>query len=76
MNFPEWMSQGECIGADPDLFFPSSGESTTEAKRICSCCTVRKACLQYAMVERIDHGIWGMTSERERRNLRRKRRAA
>jgi WhiB family redox-sensing transcriptional regulator len=39
------------------------------AKRICSDCPVQVRCLEYALENRIDHGVWGGTSERQRRRI-------
>jgi WhiB family redox-sensing transcriptional regulator len=44
------------------------------AKRVCKTCEVRSLCLEYALHNRIDHGVWGGTSERERRRILRRRR--
>jgi WhiB family redox-sensing transcriptional regulator len=44
------------------------------ARRICAECPVQAPCLEYALVERIDHGVWGGASERERRRILRQRR--
>lgn len=76
MKFPEWMDRAACRYANPELFFPSCGENIGEAKRICATCPVRKQCLDHALRERIEHGVWGGLSERSRRELRRKRRVA
>lgn len=62
-----------CAGLDPNLMFPERGESTAEAKAVCAGCLVRAECLEFALVEVIKHGLWGGTSERERRRLRRER---
>jgi hypothetical protein len=59
-----------------DMFFPDRGASTTEVKAICAECPAQEACLDQAMRNREHHGIWGSTSERERRRLRRNRGAA
>jgi WhiB family redox-sensing transcriptional regulator len=66
-----WASEAKCLNADPDVFFPEKGGSTREAKRICSECTVRDECLEYALEEDERFGIWGGMSERERRKLKR-----
>jgi WhiB family redox-sensing transcriptional regulator len=52
---------------DPALFFPSDGVGVQIAQRICAECLVRVTCLDYALDNRIDNGVWGGTSERERR---------
>jgi WhiB family transcriptional regulator, redox-sensing transcriptional regulator len=72
----EWMSEGRCRDIPPALFFPSDGQGVQEAQRICADCPVAEACLEYALVNRIDHGVWGGRSERERRRILRRRRTA
>lgn len=67
----EWQEQALCAQVDPDAFFPEKGGSTREAKRICRGCTVRDACLEFALEHDERFGIWGGLSERERRRLRR-----
>lgn len=68
-----WQDHANCAGVDPDLFFPDRGASTREAKEVCQGCVVRDACLEYALAAGEKWGIWGGTSERERRHLRRQR---
>jgi WhiB family redox-sensing transcriptional regulator len=68
---PEWQAFANCLGCDPELFFPARGESTKEAKAVCAGCEVRLECLAGHLYEK--HGIWGGMSERERRVLRRQR---
>jgi WhiB family transcriptional regulator, redox-sensing transcriptional regulator len=70
----EWMAQGKCNDVPPSTFFPSDGVGVDAARRICEECPVRAPCLEYALVNRIDHGVWGGTSERERRRILRQRR--
>lgn len=68
-----WEIQANCLGVDPDLFFPGRGANTREAKAVCRACVVREDCLEYALVNGEKFGIWGGLSERERRRLRRQR---
>ena len=68
-----WQQYANCLGVDPDLFFPERGVSTREAKEVCRGCVVREACLEYAIVHAEKFGIWGGLSERERRRIRRER---
>lgn len=61
-----------CQSADPDIFFPVSdaGPGQAEiarAKGVCSRCPVRARCLEYALSTRQAHGVWGGTTEGERR---------
>jgi WhiB family redox-sensing transcriptional regulator len=64
-----WMAQGLCAEKPPSLFFPSDGVGVDVARKICAECPVKVTCLEYALDNRIDHGVWGGTSERERRRL-------
>ena len=71
-----WMLRGSCRGADTRAFFPSNGLGVEAAQRICHECAVRSECLEYALVNRIEQGVWGGASERERRRILRQRRRA
>lgn len=68
-----WQDFANCLGVDPDLFFPERGASTREAKEVCKGCVVREDCLEYALANGEKFGIWGGLSERERRRIRRQR---
>ena len=68
MELP-WMELGNCQEHPPDVFFPSDGVGVIRAQRICETCPVKARCLEYALEERIDHGVWGGASERERRRI-------
>jgi WhiB family redox-sensing transcriptional regulator len=72
----EWMAEGLCRDEPPGTFFPSDGVGVEIARRICADCPVKTACLEYALRHRIDHGVWGGASERERRRILRQRRLA
>lgn len=63
----DWWNQAACKGADPALFFLDIGGSATEAQKLCSRCLVRGACLDYAVINNIRHGIWGGIPEGARR---------
>jgi WhiB family redox-sensing transcriptional regulator len=69
-----WMIHGLCRGASPTDFFPSDGLGVEAAQRVCITCPVRAECLEYALEHRIEHGVWGGASERERRRILRRRR--
>ncbi len=68
-----WQSRANCMGVDPELFFPERGSSTREAKEVCRGCVVREDCLEFAIANGEKFGIWGGMSERERRRVRRAR---
>ncbi len=69
------MSAGNCSNHPPEVFFPSDGVGVEVAKKICSTCPVAERCREYALTNRIDHGVWGGTSERQRRRILKARRA-
>lgn len=71
-----WQNLGNCMGVDPDLFFPERGASAKEAKAVCNSCVVREDCLEYALSNGEKFGIWGGMSERERGRFRKQRTAA
>lgn len=65
-----WQDYANCLGCDPELFFPERGATTREAKAVCAGCAVREDCLEYAVAKGEKFGIWGGKSERERRRIR------
>jgi WhiB family redox-sensing transcriptional regulator len=69
-----WMADGNCRSYAPAVFFPSDGVGVDRARKICRTCPVSEPCLEYALEHRIDHGVWGGTSERERRRILKRRR--
>jgi hypothetical protein len=64
----EWQEDGLCRQVDPDGLFVK-GAAQTEAKKICSGCPVISECLDYALDNDIQHGVWGGMTEYERRKL-------
>ena len=71
-----WMHRGNCQDHPPSTFFPSDGVGVDVARKICIGCPVQEPCLEYALANHIDHGVWGGTSERERRRIAKRRRLA
>ena len=55
---------------DPEIFFPESGQSGAAAKRICRTCPVVDECFEWAVANDVRYGVWGGTSESERRRMR------
>lgn len=70
----DWMANGKCREVPPATFFPSDGVGVEVARRICATCAMQAPCLEYALRNKIDHGVWGGASERERRRIARRRR--
>ncbi|WP_217209779.1 WhiB family transcriptional regulator [Streptomyces sp. AC550_RSS872] len=71
----DWRDDAACRHEDPDLFYPigTSGPTvlqTEQAKAVCRRCSVREQCLRWALDTDQFIGIWGGTSETERRALR------
>ena len=54
-----WMARGACRNYEPSVFFPSDGVGVDRARKICATCNVTEDCLEYALLNRIDHGVWG-----------------
>lgn len=69
MDWPEFAA---CRDHDTELFFPlaEDGAEATAALFVCGTCPVRSQCLSYAL-EAGEVGIWGGTTETDRRALRR-----
>ena len=67
----EWMMRASCRGMGDDLFPEASGQQS--ARGICKKCPVRRECLAVALDDRIEWGVWGGMTERERRALLRER---
>ncbi|MFD6356682.1 WhiB family transcriptional regulator [Nocardia tengchongensis] len=67
-----WRDFGLCAQTAPDAFYPDKGESTEPAKQICQRCAVTRECLNYALDNEEQFGVWGGTSPRERRMMRRR----
>lgn len=63
------MKRALCAGEAPDVFFPSDGVGVLRAQKICAKCPVVEDCLEYALANHISHGVWGGSSERQRRRL-------
>ena len=71
----DWRRLAACRNTEPDLFFPvgTTGPAVDQiksAKRVCESCPAMSACLEFALATNQESGIWGGTSEEERRRLR------
>ncbi len=71
----DWRVRASCRDTDPDLFFPvgttgSALDQIDAAKAVCGQCEARDDCLEFALATNQESGVWGATSEEERRKLR------
>jgi len=68
MTLPNW-ERANCLGTDPEAFFPPSGITTDlqAAKRVCAACPIMDECAEWAIRHESD-GLWGglMPTERQR----------
>ena len=72
----EWRAEAACRDVHANLFFPAGRtgnalKAIDAAKTICQQCGVSEACLGFALATNQDAGVWGGTTEDERRALRR-----
>ena len=65
----EWMDDALCRQVDLELFFPDGGGSSATARKICNRCEVTTQCLDFALGFPSMIGIWGGTTEKQRRKL-------
>ena len=78
VSIESWRGSAACRSVEPDLFFPIGTTGTAlhhiaAAKAVCATCPVTSECLDFALETNQDSGVWGGTSEEERRQLRRAR---
>jgi WhiB family redox-sensing transcriptional regulator len=65
----DWENLASCRNADSEIFFAPGGIQEHRAKAVCRSCPVRWECLAYALRNRVEHGVWGGLTDRERRRL-------
>ena len=78
---PTWRADAACQGASAGHFYPPGTTETRDqrqdrenaARALCSQCSVREPCLEYALFVQEPYGIWGGLNELERRRLLRRR---
>jgi WhiB family transcriptional regulator, redox-sensing transcriptional regulator len=64
----EWVSNARCRGIDPDELFVR-GSAQRRATLICQHCPVIFECAAEALDNRVEFGVWGGMTERQRRSL-------
>lgn len=73
----DWRHRAACLEEDPELFFPigNTGPALSQiedAKEVCRRCDVVDLCLEWALGNGQDAGVWGGLSEDERRAMKRR----
>lgn len=68
----QWADSALCRQNRPDDLFVK-GAAQNRAKQICGQCPVRTECLSEALDNKVEWGVWGGMTERERRALLRRR---
>lgn len=66
----EWQDDALCAETDPDAFFVEKGGNPRPAINLCGSCDVAAQCLAYALQNPEIAGIWGGTTQRTRRKMR------
>ena len=64
-----WQELSACYGLDPEVFFPTTEEEAGLALSYCALCQVREVCLAWAVRNGERYGVWGGTTEQQRRRL-------
>lgn len=64
-----WRDEAACKTKPTEIFYPERGEPAQAAKVVCWSCPVRLECLSYGLANHDEHGVWGGTTEKERRPL-------
>lgn len=67
----EWVTQAHCRGGDPDALFVRGAEQR-KAVSICRGCPVLTECRADALDNKVEFGVWGGLTERQRRAVLRK----
>ena len=62
----DWEERAQCVGKDPEIFFPYKRADEAFPKSICARCEVREECLDYAIAYDEPKGIWGGMNRAER----------
>jgi WhiB family redox-sensing transcriptional regulator len=58
------MADAACKGLPTAIFFSADSAGAAAAGRVCEGCAVRDLCLEYALANHFDHGVWGGSAPR------------
>ena len=64
-----WQERAACYGLDPEVFFPTTEEEAGLALSHCRICRVKEMCLAWAVQNGERYGVWGGTTEQQRRRM-------
>lgn len=67
-----WQDQAACRDMDSDLFFPEMRGKFApgrQARNVCGVCEVARECLEFAVTNRMQFGIWGGMGRRDRERI-------
>lgn len=71
LNRPVWHRRAACRGMGTDLFFPERGSTgSAKALAVCERCPVRSPGREVAIEDPRTPGVWGGTTGRARRQMR------
>lgn len=65
----DWQTHAACRDANIEKFYSGEPDDTREAVRVCRSCPVRRPCFEAALDRGEIFGVWGGTTERERRRM-------
>lgn len=68
---PQGDPRAACASSPAGMFYPTDTAGWRAAKRVCDRCEIEAECLAWALANNEQFGVWGGTSERTRRALRR-----
>lgn len=71
-----FLDRAACRGLPPEMFFHSSRIVNRAAKAVCAGCPVRDECLEWALANNEEHGVFGGQGPKERKRILRERRNA
>lgn len=64
---PDWMTRARCASADdPDVFFPTTSQSSEPARARCQSCEVLTQCRAWGIEHHHEDGVWGGLTHSER----------
>lgn len=72
LEMEPWQDRANCLGTDPEIFFPKIGKRSDEAEAVCAECPVQQQCRAYADALDEKFGVWGGESEQDRKRRRKR----